>query len=101
MLIIVSSETYWSPWVPFEIAYAYENKGDKLKLLRHKGINKATLPSYLKTKEILNGTHELNNFISKIRTSNYLYESLIQKGEKINSFSNYDNNPLNKYLDNE
>lgn len=102
MLVIVSPNTYLSPWVPFEVGYAFDIKGEKMKLLRHKGIQKSTLPSYLKVKEMLNGTIALNAFITSIRNSNRrIYENLIQKGERIKTFSDYNTNPLNKYLDNE
>jgi len=102
MLVIVSPDTYKSLWVPFEVGYAFDNKGEKMKLLRHKGIQKSTLPSYLKVKEMLNGTVALNTFLTSIRNNNRrLYENLIQKGEKIKAFSEFNTNPLSKYLDNE
>lgn len=102
MLVIVSPTTYLSAWVPFEVGYAFDIKGEKMKLLRHKGILKSTLPSYLKVKEMLNGTIALNTFLTSIRNNNRkIYENIIQKGEKIKAFSEYNVNPLNKYLDNE
>src|SRR5882762_4340986 len=44
MLVIISPTTYKSLWVPFEVGYAYDNKGDKMKILRHKGIEKKNMP---------------------------------------------------------
>ncbi len=35
MLVIVSPDTYRFSWVPFEVGYAYDMKGDKMKILRH------------------------------------------------------------------
>jgi len=101
MLVIVSPNTYKSLWVPFEVGYAFDNKAEKMKLLRHKGILKSSLPGYLKVKEMLNGTIALNEFLNSVRKRFNIYENLIQKGEKIKTFSEYYSNPLNKYLDNE
>lgn len=102
MLVIVSPDTYKSLWVPFEVGYAFDIKGEKMKLLRHKGIPKSTLPGYLKVKEMLNGTIALNAFLTSIRNNNRrIYENLIQKGERTKTFSDHNANPLNKYLDNE
>lgn len=101
MLVIISPDTYKSLWVPFEVGYAYDSMGDNLKLLRHKDIDKTALPSYLKVKEMLNGTESLNRFLDSIRKKHLIYESLLEKGEKIKTFSSYYSNPLSKYLDNE
>ena len=38
MLVIISPSTYKSHWVPFEVGYAYDNKKERMKILRHKGI---------------------------------------------------------------
>ena len=100
MIVIVSPNTYKSLWVPFEVGYAFDKKGEKMKILRHKGIEKSTMPDYLKVKELLQGTISLNRFLDSIRKENFIYESL-EKGGKIKSFSAFNSNPLNKYLDNE
>ncbi|HKC68237.1 MAG TPA: toll/interleukin-1 receptor domain-containing protein [Bacteroidia bacterium] len=101
MLVIVSPSTYKSLWVPFEVGYAFDDKGEKMKILRHKDISKTILPSYLKVKEMLNGTISLNKFLDSVRKGRRIYENLLLKGEKIKTFSDYNSNPLNKYLDNE
>ncbi len=100
MLVIISPNTAKSPWVPFEVGYAYDNKGDKMKLLRHKGILKNSLPDYLKVKELLDGTASFNRFLDSIRKLNPIYENLT-RDFKIKYFSEYNANPLSKYLDNE
>jgi hypothetical protein len=100
MIVIVSPNTYKSLWVPFEVGYAYDKKGDKMKILRHKGILKSTMPAYLRVKELLNGTASLNRFLSSIRQRHMIYEKL-EKGGKVKNFSAFTSNPLNKYLDNE
>ncbi|MCO5259680.1 MAG: toll/interleukin-1 receptor domain-containing protein [Crocinitomicaceae bacterium] len=98
MLVIVSPSTYNSPWVPFEIGYAYENMEEKMKILRHKDLPKTGLPEYLKTKEILNGTQSLNRFLNSVRNSFFVYES-VQERDSIKLFSS--SNPLSNYLSNE
>jgi TIR domain len=100
MLVIVSPNTYLSLWVPFEVGYAYDKKGDKMKILRHKGILKSSMPAYLKVRELLNGTASLNRFLRSVRQENLLYEKL-EKGGKVKTFSASASNTLNKYLDNE
>jgi len=101
MIVIVSPTTYSSPWVPFEVGYAYDKKDEKLKILRHKGISKNSIPAYLKVKEVLKGTFSLNNFLNSIRNNYLVYENLIRKGEQVKAFSSYTSNPLSEYLDNE
>ena len=100
MLVIVSPDTYRSLWVPFEVGYAYDNMGDKMKILRHKGIAKTALPEYLKVKEMLNGFISLNRFLNVVRQKHRIYENL-EKGGKLKSFSAFISNPLSNYLDNE
>lgn len=101
MLVIVSPDTYRSLWVPFEVGYAFDKKGAKMKILRHKGISKTSMPDYLKIKEMLHGTRALNGFLNVTRKKHHIYESLLEKGERVKSFSEYSSNPLSKYLDNE
>jgi hypothetical protein len=101
MIVIVSPTTYRSPWVPFEVGYAFDKIGDDMKILRHKEIDKDVIPAYLKVKELLQGTASLNKFIAAILSRHQVYERLLQKGERLKTFSMYDPNPLSKYLDNE
>lgn len=101
MLVIVSPNTIKSPWVPFEVGYAYDKKADNMKILRHKGIAKETMPDYMKVKELLHGTLSLNRFLDSIRKNHFIYENLLKKGQEIKTFSEYNDNPLKTYLDNE
>lgn len=101
MIVIVSPNTYRSLWVPFEVGYAFDKKGEKMKILRHKEIDKNNMPDYLKVKELLQGTTSLNRFLGSIRQENFIYENFLKKGGEIKTFSAYNSNPLNKYLDNE
>jgi hypothetical protein len=97
MLVIVSPTTYESPWVPFEIGYAYDNMGAKMKILKHRDLPSQGLPDYLKTKEFLHGFQSLNSFLSIFRSQFNIYESIIKKGHSVKTFSSY-SNPLQKYL---
>jgi hypothetical protein len=101
MIVIISPETYKSPWVPFEIGYAYERMHNDLKLLRHKNISKSQIPTYLQVKEILNGAESFNRFLQNVRSRHVIYETLSKKSDSVKSFSSYSSNPLNKYLANE
>lgn len=100
MIVIVSPNTYKSPWVPFEVGFAYDEKGDKMKILRHKEIAENSIPAYLEVKEVLNGTASLNHFLWSIRRDYLIYEKL-ERMSHMKSFSEYNSNPLNKYLVNE
>lgn len=97
MLVIVSPTTYESPWVPFEIGYAYDHMGAKMKILKHRNLPESGLPDYLKTKDLLHGFQSLNSFLAIVRSQYELYESIIQKGHTVKTFSSF-SNPLQKYL---
>lgn len=99
MLVIVSPTTYDSPWVPFEIGYAYDKMADKMKILKHKNLPSTGLPDYLKTQELLSGFIPLITFLKKVRNNFRIYESLENK-RSIKTFSNY-SNPLQNFLSNE
>lgn len=102
MIAIISPSTYKSPWVPFEIGYAYDNKDDNLKVLKHRGIDKNSLPSYLKIKELLHGKTSLNNFLTQIKSNNPIYRNVVfENKEKVHSYNSYIDSPINRYLDNE
>lgn len=62
MLCVLSSNTIYSKWVPWEIGYGYD-KTD-LGAITLKGIAEASLPDYLKTVRIIRGTQSLNRYIS-------------------------------------
>lgn len=98
MIVIVSPTTSDSPWVPFEIGYAFDRMEDKMKILRHKEIDKNNIPDYMRTRDILQGFKSLNGFIRGIKNENRVYESLT---ESVKTFSSFHTNPLNKYLDDE
>ena len=99
MIVIVSASTFRSLWVPFEIGYAYDDMEDNLKVLKRKDIEDSALPGYLKTKDILWGVVSLDNFLRQIQPTENILENRIEKSQR--AFSQYDTNPLRKYLANE
>tara|TARA_R110002020_G_scaffold185364_2_gene382923 strand:- start:2341 stop:2889 length:549 start_codon:yes stop_codon:yes gene_type:complete len=64
MLCVLSSQTIYSKWVPWELGYGYD-KTD-LGAITLKGIAEASLPDYLKTVRLIRGTQSLNQYISDV-----------------------------------
>ena len=93
MLVVVSPNTLYSTWVPFEIGYGYD-KTD-LYALCLKGIPKKGVPEYVRSAAIIRDIDDLNNLISRI--SKVDKEILIQK----RMMSDYGNqaNPLRDVMD--
>jgi hypothetical protein len=93
MVVIVSSHTLISSWVPFEIGYGFE-KTD-LGVLCLKGIPKGGLPEYVLAAPIIRDIYDLNNFVEKITKKSK--ETLIES----RMLSNYNNssNPLYGVMD--
>ena len=94
MLVIVSIDTLFSTWVPFEIGYGFD-KTDLLTLCL-KGIQKGGLPEYLKSTKIIRDIYDLNILIENIRgvKKEILLESKVIKDYNDNL------NPLNNIMDN-
>jgi len=63
MLVMVSPNTMYSTWVPFEVGYGHD-KTD-LNVLCLKGIRQGHLPEYLKTSRIVRDIYDINLFVSK------------------------------------
>ena len=93
MLVVVSPNTIYSSWVPWEVGFGYDKT--HLSVLTLKGIKDESLPDYLKTASIIRGTKSLNTFLSNI-TGNYEY--LMEQHNLIKSASTM-NHPLDNYLD--
>lgn len=93
MLVLVSPNTLYSTWVPFEIGYGYD-KTD-LYTLCLKGIPKGGLPEYLRAGKIIRDIWDINSFISNVSNQNqeYLFES-----KKMFSYEKSDN-PLHSIMD--
>lgn len=93
MLCVVSVQTASSYWVPFEVGYG----SGKLRLgvLTLKGIADDSLPDYMKTTQVIRGTHSLNEFIAEllgIPEGELLQEKAVQKHSDIS-------HPLGNVLD--
>lgn len=64
MLVLVSPNTLYSTWVPFEIDYGHDKT--ELFVLCLKGIQKGGLPGYVKTAKVIRDIYDLNNFLLEI-----------------------------------
>jgi hypothetical protein len=93
MLVIISPNTMYSTWVPFEIGFGYD-KTD-LGVLCLKGIPKGGLPEYVRSAPVVRDIYDLNILISKISGKT---EQLLLETRKMSSFNNY-LNPLSNIMD--
>ena len=93
MLVVVSPNTIYSSWVPWEIGYGYDST--QLGVLTLKGIKDESLPDYLKTSTVVRGTKSLNEYIAKI-TNNI--QSIMESKNLVKSYS-MSSHPLDNYLD--
>jgi len=75
MLVLVSSNTLNSRWVPFEVGYGYD-KTD-VRALTLAGIPKGTLPEYLRSVDVIRDIDDLNNVATYLsgRPKQFLFES--------------------------
>lgn len=93
MLVIVSPNTLYSTWVPFEIGYGYDKT--TLGVLCLKGIPKGGLPEYIRTAPIVRDIYDLNVYMSNLtgKSPDILFES--------KTFSDYHSsyNPLYSVMD--
>jgi len=64
MLVVVSPNTMYSNWVPFEIGFGFD-KTD-LGVLTIKGIKKGELPSYLRTAKRIRDIYDINLFVKRL-----------------------------------
>lgn len=92
MLVLVSPNTLYSTWVPFEVGYGYD-KTD-LCVLCLKGISKS-LPEYLKAAKIIRDIYDLNGLISNVTAISK--ETLIRT-KNIYDYNDYQN-PLSNIMD--
>ena len=91
MLCIISKNTLYSQWVPFEVGYGYD-KTD-LATLTLKGIKSSDLPDYIKVAPIIRDIYDLNKFVENKFQKKYILES--------KNFSNYKSilHPLHDIMD--
>ena len=93
MLVVVSPNTLYSNWVPWEVGYAYDDT--HLSVLTLKGIKDESLPDYLKTTNIVRGTKSLNSYLASITGRN---QSMMENIDLIRSYT-MGSHPLDNYLD--
>lgn len=94
MLVVFSSNTLGSMWVPWEIGYAY-NSSVTLGVLRIKGVPKNELPEYLRVVNVISDIWDLNQLISYLTKTDK--ENLITEG-RIRQYSD-SYHPLSQYMD--
>lgn len=93
MLCVISPNTLYSKWVPWEIGYGYDKT--QVAALTLKGIQNEQLPDYLKTVTLVRGTRTLNDYISKLVGES---KSIMFSSQRLISDSLY-YHPLDIYLD--
>lgn len=91
MLTIVSPNTLYSTWVPFEIGYGYD-KTD-LFVLCLKGIPQGKLPEYVRTAKIVRDVFDLNILIATLTGQT---RDALEKANNINLSAN---NSLSSIMD--
>ncbi|MBC9911038.1 toll/interleukin-1 receptor domain-containing protein [Chitinophaga varians] len=93
MLVLVSPNTLSSTWVPFEIGYGF----DKIELLVLclKGIEKGSLPEYIRSAPIIRDIWDLNNKVS------FWGDKSLEQLTKANVIPEYSSlqNPLRHVMD--
>jgi hypothetical protein len=94
MLVLVSPDTLYSTWVPFEIGYGYD-KTD-LGVLCLKGIPKGKLPEYVRTAKIVRDIYDLNELVEKLSGKK---KEVLLEAKMMIDHSNY-LNPLSTIMDN-
>lgn len=93
MVVLVSPDTMYSTWVPFEIGYGYD-KTD-LRVLCLKGIPKGKLPEYVRTAKIIRDIYDLNGLIEKVSGEK---KELLLETRKMSDYNNH-SNPLSGVMD--
>lgn len=94
MLCVISNNTLYSKWVPWEIGYGNEKTIQGA--ITIKGITSAELPDYLNTVHVVRGIKSLNNLITQITGQS---EYILESQRKIKYFSEF-SHPLSTILEN-
>ena len=93
MIVLVSSKTLTSKWVPFEIGYGYDKTN--LFVLCLKGIPQGSLPEYLRVSQVIREIYDLNQKVSYLTN---ISEQLLLESTSIKPYnSNY--HPLKDTMD--
>ena len=72
MLCVISPNTLYSKWVPFEVGYGYDST--EVMVLTLKGIKKDDLPHYVRAATIIRDIYDINKFVEN-RKGKYILES--------------------------
>lgn len=90
MITIVSPNTLYSSWVPFEVGYSY-NKTE-LSVLCLKGIPKGKFPEYVRAAKIIRDIYDLSILISNFSGKT---REILEKANAVNlSNSNFLTSPM-------
>jgi hypothetical protein len=93
MLCIISLNTLYSKWVPFEVGYGYDKTN--LATLTLKGIKNSDLPDYIKTKPIIRDIYDINTFI---KNNGNQYKMILETMTFSNDYKN-SLHPLSSVMD--
>jgi len=93
MLVVVSPNTLYSTWVPFEIGYGYDKTDIFVTCL--KGIPTGGLPEYIRTAKVVRDIYDINIFIGNIMQ---IDKEHLLKSNLIEDFNSL-NNPLVSIMD--
>jgi len=94
MLVLVSPNTLFSTWVPFEIGYGFDVTD--LSVLCLKGIPKGGLPEYVRSAKILRDLYDLNILVTSISGKS---KELLLERKMMSDYDSY-SNPLTSVMDN-
>lgn len=94
MLCVISKNTLYSKWVPWEIGYGNEKTIQGA--ITIKGITSTELPDYLKTVHLVRGIKSLNSLITQITGQS---EYILENQSKTKNYSTFDH-PLSTILEN-
>lgn len=73
ILVLISNQTQYSWWVPYEIGYAKKAGKEIASLLTE---NKTLIPDYLKIEYMIRNAYELKKYAEKIKPYGLLFESV-------------------------
>jgi hypothetical protein len=90
MLCVISPNTLYSKWVPFEVGYGYDST--QVMVLTLKGIAKGDLPHYARAVPVIRDIYDINKFVENNK-GKYILES--------RNFSDYQakSHPLSNVMD--
>ncbi|HLO72792.1 MAG TPA: toll/interleukin-1 receptor domain-containing protein [Flavobacterium sp.] len=94
MLCVISKDTLYSKWVPWEIGYG--NDKTIQGAITIQGITSSELPDYLKTVQVVRGIKSFNSLITQITGQS---EYILENQRKIKTYSSF-YHPLATILEN-